>query len=39
MEVRKDYLAKLQSKETTTFISDKQADELDRELEKQVNLK
>jgi metal-responsive CopG/Arc/MetJ family transcriptional regulator len=38
MEVRDDYLSRLQSKEATTFISDKEADELDRQLEKQANL-
>jgi len=35
-EVRPEYLKKLQSKEATTFLSDKEAEEFERELEKKA---
>ena len=37
-EVRKEYIEKLNSKDATTFLSDKEADKLDRELEKRAKL-
>ena len=37
-EVRKEYLERLNSKDATTFLSDKEADEFDKELEKRAKL-
>lgn len=37
-EVRNEYLERLNSKDATTFLSDEQADELDKELEKRAEL-
>ena len=37
-EVRNEYLEKLNSKDATTFLSDDEADEFDKELEKRVKL-
>ena len=37
-EVRDEYLTKINSKDANTFLSDKEAEEFDRELEKRVNL-
>lgn len=37
-EVREEYLSKLKSKDATTFLSDKEADEFDKELEKRAKL-
>jgi hypothetical protein len=35
-EVREEYLEKLKSKDATTFLSDEQADEFDKELERRA---
>lgn len=37
-EVRNEYLEKLNSKDATTFLSDKEADEFDKELENRAKL-
>jgi hypothetical protein len=37
-EVREEYLAKLKSKDATTFLSDEEADEFDKELERRAKL-
>ncbi|MCA9486172.1 hypothetical protein H6501_01770 [Candidatus Woesearchaeota archaeon] len=37
-EVREEYLAKLKSKDATTFLSDKEANEFDKELERRAKL-
>lgn len=37
-EVRNEYLEKLNSKDATTFLSDDEADEFDKELEKRAKL-
>ncbi len=38
LEVREEYLERLKSKDATTFLSDKEADEFDKELEKRAKL-
>ncbi len=37
-EVRNEYLEKLNSKDANTFLSDEEADEFDKELEKRAKL-
>jgi len=37
-DIRGDYIEKLNTKDATTFISDSEADELDKELEIRANL-
>ena len=37
-EVREEYLQKLKSKDATTFLSDEEADEFDKELERRAKL-
>lgn len=37
-EVRNEYLEKLNSKDANTFLSDEEADEFDRELEKRAKI-
>jgi metal-responsive CopG/Arc/MetJ family transcriptional regulator len=37
-QVREEYLQKLKSKDATTFLSDKEADEFDKKLERKTKL-
>ena len=37
-ELREEYLTKLKSKDATSFLSDEQADEFDKELEKRSKI-